>query len=207
MQKSSCLSCDLVWIGATEDPGDRKLFEFRVLESVDNSNNVVLNMDLGNILSYDFKESVLGYKNFVYVAGPGDEEARALVKVYDGTEPTGHDRYEDYVDASDCLTTDEMTQRGVETLASKQGTQSLEFEFDTENQSEKYGTDFKLGDIVTVIDPYASDSGVELVDRITSVTTVYDTNGKTIKLGMGTAAPDLVSILKMDRKQNTNLRR
>jgi hypothetical protein len=118
-------------------------------------------------------------------------------------EPAGRDRFEDYIDATDCTTTDQLTQRGNETLTLKAGTESLEFIFNTENQSEVYGVDFKCGDIVTVIDPDVA----TLVDRITSVTTTYDQNGKTIKLGMGTSAPDLVSILKMDRKQNTGVRR
>ena len=201
--KSSQLSCDLVWSGAAAAPTARYTFVFTVYASTDLSDEVVLTADLGNVLSYDYQESVLGYRNTIYVAGSGDAAARVLSKIYTGAEPTGRDRFEDYIDATDCTTTDQLTQRGNETLTLKAGTESLEFEFDTENQSEVYGVDFKCGDIVTVIDPDVA----TLVDRITSVTTTYDENGKTIKLGMGTSAPDLVSIMKMDRKQNTGVRR
>ena len=201
--KSSELSCDLVWSGAAAAPTARYTFVFTVYASTDMSDEVILTADLGNVLSYDYQESVLGYRNTIYVAGTGTAAARVLSKIYSGAEPTGRDRFEDYIDATDCTTTDQLTQRGNETLSLKAGTESLEFVFDTENQSEVYGVDFKCGDIVTVIDPDVA----TLVDRITSVTTTYDENGKTIKLGMGTSAPDLVSILKMDRKQNTGVRR
>jgi hypothetical protein len=201
--KSSQLSCDLVWSGAAAAPTARYTFVFTVYASTDLSDEVILTADLGNVLSYDYQESVLGYRNTIYVAGAGTAAARTLSKIYSGGEPTGRDRFEDYIDATDCTTTDQLTQRGTETLSLKAGTESLEFEFDTENQSEVYGVDFKCGDIVTVIDPDVA----TIVDRITSVTTTYDQNGKTITLGMGTSAPDLVSIIKMDRKQNTGVRR
>jgi len=201
--KSSQLSCDLVWSGAAAAPAARYTFVFTVYASTDLSDEVILTADLGNVLSYDYQESVLGYRNTIYAAGTGDAAARVLQSVYSGAEPTGRDRFEDYIDATDCSTADQLTQRGNETLTLKAGTESLEFVFDTENQSEVYGVDFKCGDIVTVIDPDVA----TLVDRITSVTTTYDENGKTITLGMGTSAPDLVSILKMDRKQNTGVRR
>lgn len=206
--KSSELSCDLVWSGAAAAPTARYTFLFTVYASTDLSDEVILTADLGNVLSYDYQESVLGYRNTIYVAGAGAAAARILQKTYavvpgNPGEPAGRDRFEDYIDATDCTTTDQLTQRGNETLTLKAGTESLEFEYNTESQAYTYGTDFVCGDIVTVIDPDVA----TLVDRITSVTTTYDQNGKTIKLGMGTSAPDLVGILKMDRKQNTGVRR
>ena len=201
--KASELSCDLVWSGAAAAPTARYTFVFTVYASTDRTADVILTMNLGNILSYDYQESVLGYRNLIYVAGTGSANTRALSEIYSGTEPTGRDRFEDYIDATDCATTAQLTQRGNETLALKAGTESLEFEYNTESQAYTYGTDFVCGDIVTVIDPDVA----TIIDRITSVTTTYDENGKTIKLGMGTSAPDLVSIMKMDRKQNTGVRR
>ena len=203
-QTSSGLSCDLFWIGMRDAVGTRKKFEFRIIQSRDLSADVELSMDMGNVLSTKFKESTLGYRNCIYVAGTGDAAARTLVKVYDGTEPTGWDRYEDYVDATDCTTTAELTQRGVETLTLKAGTRVLEFEFDTSSVSEKYGIDFRCGDFVTVVD---YKYGVSMVDRITSVTTTWTKDGKKISLGMGTAAPDLVKTMLIERKQNPGVRR
>jgi hypothetical protein len=202
--KSSSLSFDLAWLGELAAPGARRLFEFRVKEGRDLSAEVKLNIDLGNVLGYDWKESILGYRNFVYVAGTGDAAARVLQKVYAGTEPAGWDRFEDYIDASDCTTTEQLIQRGIETLAAKAGTKSLDFEFNTDGLSEIYGVDFGVGDTITLEDP---DEDVDLVDRVISGTSLWDANGKTITLGMGTGAPDLVSIMKMDRKQNTGVRR
>lgn len=201
--RSCGLACDLAWVGAGELPTERYLFEFRVSAGTDESADVILSMDLGNVLGYEYQESVLGYRNLIYVAATGDAASRALSPVHAGSEPTGRDRFEDYIDASDCATADQITQRGAETLAAKAGTESLEFTFNPASQSAVYGVDFVCGDTVTVIDPGVA----TLVDRITSVTTTYDEKGKTITLGMGTSAPDLVSILKMDRKQNTGVRR
>jgi hypothetical protein len=202
--QTSGLSFDLAWIGASQSPGSRYLFEFRTLSSRDLRTDVKLSTDLGNILSFLYEESVLGYSNAIYVAGTGDGASRVLQNVYSGTEPTGKDRFEDYIDASDCSTSDQVTQRGNDTLAQKSGTKTLDFDFNTVSQSAVYGVDFRCGDIVTVVDKTLN---VSMIDRVISVTTTYDAQGKKIKIGMGTAAPDLVDILGYIQGQNTGVRR
>lgn len=203
LSKASGLSFDLTWKGENEGPGDRYLFEFNVHESNDVSADVILTVDLGNVISYDYQESILGYKNFAYVAGTGDANARELSTVFSGTEPSGRDRFEDYIDASDCATADELTQRGLETLSQKSIVSSLTFDYDPYAQSEVYGVDFVCGDRVTIRDPDVA----EIVDRIVSVKTTWNADGKNIQVGVGTAPPDLTSIIKLDRKQNTSTRR
>lgn len=203
LMAASTLSCTLDWIGQDQTPTNRRLFEFRTRWGNCYQDTVKLSVDFGNVLSYKYLESILSKRNLIYVAGTGTGATRALRTVHGTTEPTGWDRFEDFIEATDCTTNDQLDQRGAEVLAEKGQTLSLEFEYNPASQSYTLGQDFGIGDIITVVDPDVA----TLEDRITSITTTYTGDaGKTVNIGLGTEPLDLISIARMQKKNVSGAR-
>jgi len=196
----SGLSPKLVW---TETG---KNFVFTVFEGADLSSGigkVILSVDFGNVKAYDYIYNALDYRNFVYIGGPGDGATRILESVYSGeSEPTGWDRRETFVDATNELTTEERAVKGNQVLIERAATQTLDFTFDQTSRSFVLGTDFNLGDIVVVDFPDVA----TMTSRITRISEIYDVKkGRTFEIGVGTAAPDLISIIARNTKKIAGL--
>lgn len=173
-------------------------FVMTFYEGSDVSATVTITPDYGNVAAFRYVESLLEYKNLLYVGGTGDAALRTVREVYDTTEPEGWDRREKFIDATDCSTNDLLDARGAEVLATTSVSVSLSVEY-IESPTYTLGTDFSLGDTVTVL----FEDVATLVSRIVSVTYQWDTDGKRITLGVGKEAPDLVSIIKLDRRLNS----
>lgn len=195
---TSTLGCDLIWTGATATPTNRYTWRFDVYSGTDRRNTVKLSVKFSNVLSYKYAESILNLATVEYVAGEGDGATRALEEVYI-TATAGSARFEDYVDAADCITADARTERGLEMLSQKVSDKTFEFEYNPQSQNAVYGVDFFLGDIITVSDP---ETGITMIDRINTVTTTYTDGGKNITIGMGTRPLDLLSLERISRKRN-----
>ena len=200
----SDLSFRLVWTGYTATPAT-KTFVFTVKAGTVRTTGaarVVLSVDFGNVKAYTYNYSVLDQKNFIYIGGPGDGAARVLESVHSGTPiPSGWNRKETFVDASECTTADERTVKGNQVLTERGVSQMLDFTFDQTSQTFILGTDFTLGDTVVVDIPDAT-----MTEQITKITESYDTNkGRQFGVKVGLSTPDLISIIARQGKKIAGL--
>lgn len=167
---------------------DSKVFRFDLYKGVDRSYGqavndfVVFSPEFDNIVSTSFLMDSTDMCNVALVAGEGEGTQRKRHTI--GTA-SGLDRCELYVDASDISSTtlegetidydEALRNRGIEHLAEH----TIKTSFDGEvepNQSYIYGTDYKLGDIVQVMNEY----GMGASARITEVIECDDDNGYSI---------------------------
>ena len=151
--------------------------------SITNTTNVpiIFSESNNNLASSDYLEDYTTFKNVAYTAGEGEGWERLVTNV-NNTTYSGLDRYEMYVDGASVPRT---PQQGT-TLTDQEYAQVLqdyagdalaeygvavEFSGTTTDYLYKFGTDYFLGDIVTVISPL----GVSFDARITEVIESEDT--------------------------------
>lgn len=175
-----------------------KTMTFEVYKGIDRSMaqsdraRVIFSEEYNNLNRAVYEENEQVYANVCYVGGRGEGEERQYVVVGD-TESTGYDRREIFVNGSD-ITSDDMTddeylealkQRGLDKLAENALYNSIECEAIPYGNFE-YGTDYDLGDIVT-IKKESWDIGENL--RITGITEVYENGTQTIQPTFGEPVP------------------
>lgn len=166
--------------------------------SFDNTGNndiVEFSQDLRNLLSTDFTLSEAKYKNLIYVAGEAQEdteEPRVILEIPVGTEESGLDRFELYVDARDLQSTytqevknadgvietiersytstqyeEMLRKRAFEKVSEYIKEEIFEAQIDTNRTQFVYGVDYKLGDYVSVVDANLGIRAKCLVNEVT----------------------------------------
>jgi hypothetical protein len=178
-------------------------------EGNDYTDSVVFSIDLGNIATYAYSQDNSKMRNYAYVGDSKFAEDRVFVGVPATSAPTGYDRRETFVDGSDCITTDELTQRGNETLVDLGESVSAQFSI-FRDASITYMTredagDIDLGDIITAVYPQ-----VAIVSaRILEIKESYGIDGATddVQVTIGNQRPDLIQYLKLNEKKNSVRRR
>lgn len=179
---------------------DRRLY-FEVLRGVDRSDSVKLSPALGNCTIAGYNESTGLAPSVAVVAGQGEAAARVVADVGTRDGLIGLARRERFIDARDLATEVELQQRGAEKLAEDGDTTTLEVEY-IRTASYRYGEDFDLGDIIHVEYP-----DIAAMDaRIVAITEEYAREGEKLTLTLGTEWPDLVSLLRAQRKDNVEKR-
>ncbi|WP_227397369.1 siphovirus ReqiPepy6 Gp37-like family protein [Jeotgalibacillus aurantiacus] len=164
---------------------------------------------LKTIAAMQYTTSDLNYKNFAYVAGPGEGIERIVKGV--GTS-TGANRYELFIDARDVpdqtnddpplprplvdIETD-LEIRGLRELEKMIQEQYLEAQILTKSQL-IYETDYFLGDIVTVRN---KNWNVGLDARITELLEVHESGGYKISATFGNNMPTLIDKIKLQFQQ------
>lgn len=158
---------------------------FNVYEGVDRSYGqnerpyVVFSDDFDNLYNTDYQLNTEAFANVTLVGGEGEGSLRFYTTVND--DLTGLDRYETFTDARDisqnkddeeeALTDAEYTallaERGRENLATLSYTEGFSGEVLTD-VAFKYGRDFNLGDLVTVINKYGISRNVRVLSAIES---------------------------------------
>jgi hypothetical protein len=186
------LSYELTWSGSGLN------FTFDVRAGTDKSSTVKISPEFDNVEWFKYLLTNAELKNTAYVGGVGLAQARDVDIVYDTTEPEYWTRREVFVEASDCLNTAAMLSRGTSTLATMGVQMVLEVGY-LESNTFLYGTDFKIGDIVTVVFPDV----VTTTGQIVSVTEDFSAKGIKTTLGIGRAYPNLTSVMKDDRKKTS----
>lgn len=169
--------------------------------SVDNTAGnqpVVFSQDFDNLLSSEYQYDNTKLKNAALIGGEGEGEARFCSIVKDSAV-TGLKRREVWIDSSSItkkyndesgteqtFTDDEYDKQlktdGMQKLAELAITEMFEGEIDITNGSFSYGTDFALGDKVTVQD---TEIGLYINARILEITEVQDDNGYSIEAKYG----------------------
>lgn len=153
---------------------------------------VVFSPEFDNLVSSDYVENSIPYRNVNLVAGEVKENTdRKFVYVDRGTTPTGLDRYEMFTDGTgkqqdykdendqDVHLTDAqyinvLKEYALEELGKKEN--DIEVNFDGEMntlQGFTYGIDFFLGDIVQIQNEY----GMETTSRVTEMIISQSTSG------------------------------
>lgn len=157
-----------------------------IYKGVDRSYNqserpfVVFSDDFENLLNTEYRLETENYANMTLVGGEGEGLDR--IYAYVNNDVSGLERYEVFTDARDIsqnLESEEdvisyedylllLEQRGAEKLAEHTMTEAFTGEVITD-LSFKYGVDFNLGDIVTVINQYGISQNVRITSAIESI--------------------------------------
>lgn len=157
-------------------------FDFTIYQGNDKTSQVIFSPDFENLGATDYSEDNTEHYTAAYVAGQGQGLDRVIVPVSDGT--TGLARREVWVDArntSSQTDSGQMSDEEYREILSQQGAETLaahktEVHFDGEildANGYTYGTDYGLGDIVTVRTGY----GLETTAQVVEVTEVEDEDG------------------------------
>lgn len=157
---------------------------FSVYEGVDRSYNqtekpyVVFSDEFENLHNTDYQLNTEGYANTALIGGEGEGTSRIYSTI--GDENSGLNRYELFADARDISRNadneDEipletyyllLQERGYEKLSELAYTEGFSGEV-LSDIAFKYGVDFNLGDLVTVINKYGISRDVRVLSAIES---------------------------------------
>lgn len=128
-------------------------FVFEVVEGADRSGEVFIEPSMDAVDEQALLDTILGKKTFALVAGQGEGTNRTTEEVWGGTEPTGWDRRELFVDARDLNDTEAtegaLVDRGEEKLEETQPGMSFSVSAAVFGEF-RYGVDWFLGDILMI---------------------------------------------------------
>lgn len=139
---------------------------------------VVFSDNFENLYNTDYQVTTENYANTTLIGGEGEGLERTYASI--GLDNVGLNRFETFTDARDLSSNkgndDEIPQdqyllllqeRGLENLTSLQYTEGFSGEV-LSDVAFKYGVDFDLGDIVTVINKYGIQRNVRVLSAIES---------------------------------------
>ncbi len=179
--------------------------EFRALPGVDRSAAqttnppIIFSPDFGNLKTQGYQWSMLNRATLAYVGGQGEGAARTIEVVYDGSEPTGTARREQFVDARDLDSSAKLLDRGHAKLSEQGPRDRLEAEILTGGPF-AYRTDWDLGDVVTVRN---LDWNVLAHLRITEVTITREpSNGEQIQVAFGAPVGNFIQVIRRGISQS-----
>lgn len=149
---------------------------------------VVFSDAFENLFNTDYQLQTEEYANTALVGGEGEGAERTYTTV--NNTNSGLNRFELFVDAKDISSKDEndktiaadqylllLQERGTEKLAEQALTEGFSGELlSSSGTNFEYGTDFDLGDLVTVINSYGISKKVRVLSAIES----EDVDGKTL---------------------------
>src|SRR5512147_724847 len=111
--------------------------------------NAIFSTNYDTLLSADLTTTNEQYRNLATVTGKGQGASRPVLDVYNGTEPSGFDRFETYVNANDKTSTPDLTLKGQAQLGTYKYTSTLEGMCLAKSPL-TYGVNYNLGDFVTI---------------------------------------------------------
>lgn len=139
---------------------------------------VVFSDSFDNLYNTDYELNTETYANTTLVGGEGEGSERVYTTV--GADNSGLERYETFTDARDLSSNKDsedaidsatylklLAERGRENLATLSYTEGFSGEV-LSNVAYKYGEDFFIGDIVTVINKYGISKNVRVLSAIES---------------------------------------
>lgn len=188
----------------------QKQFLFEVYQGINHTINQTVNVpvlfssELDDLLDSSYSSNRSEFRNFAYIAGEDSGGDRKVTSI--GAE-SGLNRRELFVDARDLQSENEdgsvmsssqytslLQERGREKLTEYQDIQTFSTSLRVFGQTAyTYGTDYNLGDIVTVFDTRLS---IRVNAQITAVTHSYDGDGESLELTLGYAQPTIAKKLQ-----------
>ena len=176
----------------TYDPASGD-FVFDVTDGVDRSASVFFDFAFETLERWEELDSVIDAKTVAVVAGQGEGSARDLVARWSGSEPTGFDRREAFLDARDVELgeTTVLAQRGDAFLAATGAETSLEADVH-QYGGFRYREHWDVGDVVTVRN---AERALSYPARIVEVEKAFERSAAapTITATLGRPFPTLAS--------------
>ena len=163
---------------------DQKRLVFEVLDGVDRTWGqdggaaVCFSPKYDNVTTRNYQTNVGTLKNCAYVGGQGEGAERRIIVV--GSEASGLDRCEIFVDARDINDTSALTQRGRAKLSGYPAVNSYECDVDPAG----YGSKWNLGDYISVKDDAY---GMSADMQVSAVEIAIDRTGRRITPTFGVA--------------------
>lgn len=190
---------------------------FKLFKGTDRSasqdvvDKVILDSDLSHMLSSEFYQNIINYRNYALVAGAGEGDARFKAEVQSEESLLfGYDLRELFVDARDLqqTTTDAegnpvtltneayenvLKQRGLEKLTElNQKVETYSFEL-AEPAKKMYNESFFLGDTVTLND---RNLNITIDTKLIGVSTTYSVRGKEMTFTFGNLLSSFLKRIK-----------
>jgi hypothetical protein len=176
----------------TYDPASGD-FVFDVTDGVDRSASVFFDFAFETLERWEELTSVIDAKTVALVAGQGEGTARDLVTRWAGSEPSGFDRREAFLDARDVERgeTTVLAQRGDAYLTATGAETSLEADVH-QYGGFRYREHWDVGDLVTVRN---AERGLAYAVRVVEVTKSFERSAAapTITATLGRPFPTLAS--------------
>ncbi len=152
-------------------------------EGEDLRDRVIFSDTLDSIASMSYSENFTDYTSFAYAFGSGEGEARKFAASHPAKNAaTGFDRRVLFVSATNGDETDgevasscDLMEVGLEALTSP--TYAAEAEIVADGGQYTYGTDYKVGDIVSI---RYEQWGLSLATRLTGMIESFDQSGRTL---------------------------
>lgn len=175
---------------------------FTVYTPADRSTSVKFSEGIGNLESYNFDREVPAV-TYAFVGGGGEGTARTVLEQFDGDGQVAWGRIEQFIDRRDTTDTTEMLQKATETLAEGGEKVSLGA-VPIDSASLAYGTDYNLGDRVTLV---LDDIGTEVSELVREVTVKLTPTSQRLTPTIGTPGRhDLLRVLGAVRDLSSRLR-
>jgi hypothetical protein len=171
------------------DP-DTHTFEFQTIVGTDRTTTVFIDPEFETADEIRWLQTLIDKKTVAIVAGQGDGDARTILTIFEGAEPTGLDRREVFIDARDTDDLDLLTERGKEALASAAEEDAFQVTIHPHG-SFQYPEHFDLGDTVTI---RSAAFGLEAQAQIVGVTQKVSSGeggGRTTTIQVGQVWPTL----------------
>lgn len=184
---------------------DQKKLEFELSatknRTIDQQVNspVYISSELDDILDSEYTKNKSNYRNVAIVAGEDSSTERKIVQV-GSLSLSGVDRREVFVDARDLQSeTDDgiateaqynsmLSERGLSKLEDYKSVETFDATIRSYDSSYEYGTDFNLGDIITVYDARIK---VRVDAIVYSTTLEYSSTGKRREFTFGYSQPTI----------------
>lgn len=153
-------------------------------------------IDRASLAGVQYAIGIENWVNAGYAGGAGEDEKRLIYTVFDGDIRQGLDRQEGFLDCGSLATVDDLIYEGKHQLKDFAREESLDAKH-LENSIYRYGEDYDLGDLITILmkDGRASNT------RITGIKESYDSNGYSFDMETGTPSKDIKSELYRIGKQ------
>ena len=160
-------------------------FVFDIVPGADHASSstdpVIFSTDLGNIETTKYSIDTSPEYTVGYAGGAGDGEKRLIQAIYIGDTPSGFDRRETWLDCGSIDTVEDLNYEATYKMQSLVRTETLAGDI-ARSGPFTYGTDFDLGDIVTV---QSRKLGLEKDIRITEILESYEKGKKALSITFG----------------------
>lgn len=166
----------------------------RSIDNTEGNTPVVFSQEFENLISTEYNYDTAQYKNVALIGGQGEGTERVCAAVNwfsNRSSVNDFQRRELFVDANSMaqdegVTLDEYCQQletqGLQNLSQLAVTETFSGQIDTSNTQFVLGTDYRLGDIITIQDDAL---GKYINVRILSITEVQDSDGYTVESEYG----------------------
>lgn len=169
-------------------------FQMDTYKARDRTGSVIFSEEFGNIKSANYLYSIKEWKNVVYMTwndGTVDKTTAVGNTAYGATK--GFVRRE-MIQSSSKKTANEVTAEGTAALNQKPHTETFTAEIiNNPNTISTYGTDWILGDIVTV---QSADLQISISAQITQIDETYENGDYVLDATFGEPKPNFVQLIK-----------